>query len=158
MCKIVIICLFSYAYIRIISANLVCPSQMASTSIQRNPGRALSLQWLLWQIAVVATLAVIYYLIAGIHEGYSAFLGGFISVLASGYFAWKAFSHTGARNAVRIVMSLYMGEALKLIIAAVGLVVAFKWGDVQPTATFIGFLVTYISSIVIAGWLGTHRM
>lgn len=138
-------------------ANLVCPSKMLSTRVQQNPGRALSLQWLLWQIAVVATLAVIYYLIAGVHEGYSAFLGGFISVLASGYFAWKAFTHTGARNAVRIVMSLYAGEALKLVIAAVGLAVAFKWGNVAPLATLVGFLVTYFSSLVIAGFITTRQ-
>jgi ATP synthase protein I len=125
--------------------------------LQRNPGRALSLQWLLWQIAVVATLVVIYCLLAGIHEGYSAFLGGFISVLASGYFAWKAFSHSGARQAVRIVLNLYAGEALKLIIAALGLAVAFKWGGVQPLATLVGFIVTYLSSLVIAGILSIRQ-
>lgn len=126
-------------------------------SLQRNPGKALSLQWLLWQVAVVVTLVVIYCLLANIHEGYSAFLGGFISVLASGYFAWKAFSHSGAQKAVRIVLSLYTGEALKLIIAALGLALAFKFGDVQPIATLVGFVVTYLSSLVIAGILSIRN-
>ena len=130
---------------------------MASFNPGFNVGRALSLRWLVWQCGVVSILAIIYFLFAGLQAGYSAALGGLISVLASGYFAWKLFTHTGARSAARIVINLYIAEALKLLIAAACLAAALYWagigGRIDATALLIGFIATHLCSLVIIGIL-----
>ena len=128
---------------------------MASSSF--NLGRTLSKEWLIWQCAVVCILAIIYYWLAGSLASYSASLGGLISLISNAYFAWKLFTHTGARAAERIVVNLYAAEGLKLLISGVGLAVAFIWLPTDPTAVLVGFLITYLSSLVIIGLVTLKR-
>lgn len=126
---------------------------MASFSINFNSGRALSKKWLLWQCGTLCILAITYYLLAGLQASYSATLGGLVSIISNAYFAWKLFTHTGARAAQRIVVNLYVAEGLKLLISAVGLAVIFVWLSVDATAVLVGFVATYLCSLVIVGLL-----
>ena len=118
-----------------------------------NPGRILSVKWLCWQSGGVGCIAITYLILAGTQSGYSALLGGLISILANGYFAWKLFTHTGARAANRIVANLYAAEALKLLIAGAGLATIFMWAPVEPTAVLVGFLGAYLGSIILIALL-----
>lgn len=121
-------------------------------------GKALSKKWLIWQCAVLCLVAIIYYLLAGPQASYSASLGALVSIISNAYFAWKLFTHTGARAAGRIVTSLYVAEGLKLLIAAVGLTVIFIGLPADPTAVLIGFFITYLSSLIIIATLNLKNL
>lgn len=130
---------------------------------RRGGGKALSVRWFAWQCVTVGVLAIVYSLFARIMQAdmLSAFLsfllGGSISILAGSYFAWKLFSHTAApaRRLMpqRIVANLYIAEALKLLISAAGLAVVFAWLPVDPVAVLIGFIITYLTSLIIVAVL-----
>lgn len=125
----------------------------------RGRGRALSARWFAWQCGTLCLMAIGYSLFARLMQAdvlissMSFLLGGGISILASSYFAWKLFTHTDARAAQRIVANLYIAEALKLLISAAGLALVFAWMPVDPIAVLIGFVVTYLTSLIIVAVL-----
>ncbi|MFI4954764.1 MAG: ATP synthase subunit I [Gammaproteobacteria bacterium] len=126
---------------------------MAGFSVNLNSGWTLSKKWLIWQCGILCIVAIIYYLLAGPQASYSASLGALVSVISNAYFAWKLFTHTGARAAQRIVINLYVAEGVKLLISAVGLAAIFIWLPADPTPALVGFLITYLSSLVVIGVL-----
>ena len=126
---------------------------MASFEVNFNAGKALAKKWLVWQCGILSLVVIISYLLAGSQASYSALLGGLVSVLSNTYFAWKLFTHTGARAAQRIVVNLYVAEGMKLLISAVGLTLIFVGLPADPTVVLVGFLVTYVSSLVAVSFL-----
>jgi len=80
---------------------------------------------------------------------YSALLGGLIFTLPNAYFAFKAFTHSGARQAKLIVKSFYMGESVKLILTAVLFTVVFVL--VKPLNVLALFLTFFV--LVMSNWL-----
>lgn len=72
---------------------------------------------------------------------FAAFLGGMIVVLPNSYFAFRAFRYRAAREAQRIVRSLYAGAAGKMLLTAVLFALVFMHLDpVNAPAVFIGFV------------------
>ena len=64
-------------------------------------------------LCVIAALVI--FLMVDLVAAYSILLGGFISIMPNGYFAWKAFRFRGASNTPLIVKSFYAGETGKVL-------------------------------------------
>ena len=85
---------------------------------------------------------------------YSILLGGFISIVPNGYFAWKAFRYRGARNTPLIVKSFYAGETGKLIMT--GTLFAVVFAGVRPIdelAIIVSFIVSIIVGLLATAWV-----
>lgn len=83
----------------------------------------------------------------GLPVGGSFLLGGLIAPLANSYFCFRAFSYVGARAAKRIVAAFYKGEAIKMVISAVGFYVAFSTPWVSPLWVFVGYIAAQIGFV-----------
>ena len=55
-----------------------------------------------------------------------------------------------------MIANLYVAEALKLIISAAGLAMAFVWLPVEPGAVLVGFIATYLTSLIIVATLAVR--
>lgn len=75
-------------------------------------------------IALVVPLLVWWFASASLVK--AALFGGWIAVLANGYFAIQAFRYSGARASSAMLKAFYRGEAGKFIIVAVLFVAAFR--------------------------------
>ena len=88
---------------------------------------------------------------------YSILLGGLISIVPNGYFAWKVFRFRGARNTPLIVKSFYAGETGKLIMT--GVFFAMVFAGIKPLnelAVIVSF--TIIVGLIATGWVNNARL
>lgn len=83
---------------------------------------------------------------SGVVAAYSSLLGGIIFVIPQLYFGVKAFLHTGARSAQKIVINFYKGESSKLIFIALGFALVFKF--VEPL-DYMAFYFTFIGILFL---------
>jgi ATP synthase protein I len=89
---------------------------------------------------------------------YSILLGGFISIVPNGYFAWKVFRFSGARNTPLIVKSFYAGETGKLIMT--GVFFALVFAGIKPLnelAVIVSFILTIIVGLIAGAWVSNER-
>ncbi len=66
------------------------------------------------------------FLLRGQDAAISALTGGLICAIPNAYFIYKAFLHTGARQAHKVLQSMYQGGSWKMILTGVGFAAAFK--------------------------------
>jgi ATP synthase protein I len=110
---------------------------------------AFIIQFLLCIAAALITLLTL-----NLVTAYSILLGGFISIVPNGYFAWKAFRYRGARNTPLIVKSFYAGETGKLIMTVV--LFALVFAGVRPIdelAIIVSFIVNIIVGLLATAWV-----
>lgn len=110
---------------------------------------AFIIQFLLCVVAALVSL-----LLFDLVAAYSILLGGFISIVPNGYFAWKAFRFRGARNTPLIIKSFYAGETGKLIMT--GVLFALVFAGIRPLnelAVIVSFIVTIIVGLLATGWI-----
>lgn len=74
--------------------------------------------------------------------------GGLAAILANIYFIYMAFSRAGARASKQVIRAFYFGEALKIVISAVFVAVAFL---LLPGYEF--YVLTGYILVVISQWL-----
>jgi len=106
------------------------------------------------QFLLCIAAAMIALLVIDLVAAYSILLGGLISILPNGYFAWKAFRYRGARNTPMIVKSFYAGETGKLIMTAV--LFALVFAGIKPLnelAIIVSFIVTIIVGLISTAWV-----
>ena len=101
-------------------------------------------------IAVLVT-AVCFWL-AGARAGWSAALGGGISVLANLALVLLAFRRRAGRDARRIARGFFVGEALKALVLVVLMVLALTLLKPEPGPMMAGFIAT-----LLAYWLALAR-
>jgi ATP synthase protein I len=106
------------------------------------------------QFLLCIAAALIALLTFNLVTAYSILLGGFISIVPNGYFAWKAFRYRGARNTPLIVKSFYAGETGKLIMT--GVLFAAVFAGIRPIDE-LAIIVSFIVSIIV-GLLATARV
>jgi ATP synthase protein I len=106
------------------------------------------------QFLLCIAAALIALLTFNLVTAYSILLGGFISIVPNGYFAWKAFRYRGARNTPLIVKSFYAGETGKLIMT--GVLFAVVFAGIRPIDE-LAIIVSFIVSIIV-GLLATARV
>jgi ATP synthase protein I len=100
------------------------------------------------QTLAVLLVSLVFFLTNGSKEGYSALLGGVISIVPNFVFASLAFRNAGASAAKEVLSDFFKGEALKLILVIVLFWVVFKTLDV----IYLPLFVTYALAIVLH-WL-----
>lgn len=91
------------------------------------------------QLASLALISLLM-LLEGWVGFYSTAMGGMIHVVSQAWFARMAYRHQGARQAPRILHSMYLGQAGKLLITSVLFALVFVF--VQPlnvVALFLGY-------------------
>lgn len=106
------------------------------------------------QFFVCVVAALVSFFLFGRVTAYSMLLGGFVSIVPNGYFAWKAFRYRGARNTPLIVKSFYAGETGKLVMT--GLLFALVFAGVRPLdelAVIVSFILTLVVGLAAAGWI-----
>jgi len=106
------------------------------------------------QFLLCIAVTLIALLTLNLVTAYSILLGGFISIVPNGYFAWKAFRYRGARNTPLIVKSFYAGETGKLIMTVV--LFALVFAGVRPIdelAIIVSFIVNIIVGLLATAWV-----
>ena len=88
------------------------------------------------QLGLSALMALLF-LLRGQDAAISALAGGLICAIPNAYFIYKAFLHTGARQADAVLIAFYQGGMWKMILTGVGFVAAFEL--IQPLDVFALF-------------------
>ena len=96
------------------------------------------------QVVVTLVLSLLFTLMSG-KAAYSAMLGGLVAIIPNGVFAYRLFARGGAQAANKIVSALYRGEAIKLLITILLLMLVFRFIPVVALA----FFATYILALLV---------
>jgi len=103
----------------------------------------------LWTVLVQFPLVIVLSPLIGILQGAlpaaSYVAGGLICVLPNFYLYRRVFSHQGAKEAKKIFKSLYWGEAIKIVLTAVGFLLAITTEWVLPLWLFMGYITAQLS-------------
>ncbi|MGY8790115.1 MAG: ATP synthase subunit I [Pseudomonadales bacterium] len=114
---------------------------------------------LLVQLLFCLMAALVMFLLIDGVASYSILLGGLISIVPNGYFAWKVFRFRGARNTPLIVKSFYAGETGKLIMT--GVFFALVFAGIKPLnefAVIVSFILTIIVGLIATGWVNNAKL
>lgn len=96
------------------------------------------------QTGITALAALVLAATLGGQAAWSALVGGGISLAATAYFAVRVFA--GDRSDLkRVVRAFYVGEAHKIVLTAVLIVVAIKWLNVA----FMPMFGTYMATLLV---------
>ncbi|MEL0630658.1 ATP synthase subunit I [Psychromonas aquatilis] len=111
-------------------------------------GQISGLKMVAFQLLLVLSLALISTVFFSNQAGYSSLFGGITFLLPNFIFVWMAFAHAGARQSRKVLRGFYAGEAIKLFLTVLLLVVFLKFGALSLSAFYISFLL-----LVISQWL-----
>ena len=116
---------------------------------------------ILWQLVLIAGLALVLFLLQGIRSGLSTFVGGLAYWLPTLLFVWRVFARTGAQAARQFLFAFGIGEVIKIFLSAVLFVLAVKYLPVDTISVLIGFVGAVISfwiaSIILLARQGTTQ-
>ncbi|MCE0559341.1 ATP synthase subunit I [Motilimonas sp. 1_MG-2023] len=98
-----------------------------------------------FQALLVLAVTLICGLASGLHAGLSALVGGAIYIVPNLVFVWLAFAYAGARQSKSVVMSLYLGEVVKLILTIVMLAIALAWMELDIFSLYLAFAVALVA-------------
>lgn len=104
--------------------------------------RRAALRLVLHQAVVTLIVATAFLVFASGRAALSALAGGGISVVASLAMATLAFSRAAQGDPKRVMRGFYRGEAVKLGLTVVLLVVALRSGAVDPLPLLAAFVAT----------------
>ena len=95
----------------------------------------------LWQLGITVLASALSVLLISLVAGWSALLGGLVSIAPNAVFAWKLFQYQGAKSARQIVNGFYKGEAFKISLSAVMFALVFIFFTVKPAVFFAVFII-----------------
>ncbi len=102
------------------------------------------LKLVVFQLLIVLILALISTVFFSTKSGFSALAGGITFLIPNCIFVFMSFAHAGARQSKMVLKGFCVGEALKIILILILLVVFLKYEN-------LSFLYFYISfSLLIA--------
>ena len=105
--------------------------------------------WIIyWQLILLMGLALVIFLLQGIHRGWSALLGGLAYWLPTVIFLLRVSVYTGARAATRFMIAFFTGETVKLFLSAVLFLAAVKFCSINVVYGILGLI-----GAVIAFWV-----
>ena len=104
--------------------------------------RRLAASVVLGQVVVTSVAAAICFAVWGRVAGWSALIGGGISVAASAALAFFGFSASAGAPAETLMRRFYVGEATKLVVTVVLFVVVFVTMKVSFAALFGAYIAT----------------
>ncbi|MCP5076826.1 MAG: hypothetical protein GY951_02040, partial [Psychromonas sp.] len=85
------------------------------------------------------TIALVSTVFFSVKAGYSALAGGITFLLPNFIFVLMTFAHAGARQAKLVLRGFYAGEAIKLFLTVLLLVVFLKYGSLSLVAFYTSF-------------------
>ena len=86
---------------------------------------------------------------AGWHGPCSAMAGMLVVMGAEWLFTHYAFRYQGAKDAAKILVSFFKGEALRILFLALGTVLALSIPHVEPRAYLVGWVIFIVVSTVM---------
>lgn len=87
-------------------------------------GRRIAHRLLAAQTVTAVALVFIFGVAGGLMAAFSALLGALVSLIPNGIFIALVFRFAGASSAQQVVLSFFAGEALKIVLSVVLLMVA----------------------------------
>ena len=106
------------------------------------------LKLVVFQLLIVLIIALISTVFFSVKSGYSALAGGITFLLPNFIFVLMTFAHAGARQTQLVLRGFYAGEAIKLFLTVLLLVLFLKYGALSLTAFYISF-----SILIVSQWL-----
>ncbi|PKF60719.1 hypothetical protein CW745_12650 [Psychromonas sp. psych-6C06] len=106
------------------------------------------LKLMAFQLLFVLVIALISTVFFSVKAGYSALAGGITFVLPNAIFVIMTFAHAGARQTKLVLRGFYAGEAIKLFLTVVLLIVFLKYGTVLLAPFYVSFAL-----LVASQWL-----
>ncbi len=98
-----------------------------------------------FQTLLVLAVTLICGVIWNLHAAWSALVGGAIYIVPNLVFVWLAFAFAGARQSKSVVMSLYLGEVVKLVLTIVMLAIALAWMKLDILSLYLAFAVALVA-------------
>ena len=111
-------------------------------------GQKSGLKLMVFQSLIVLIITLISTVFFSGKAGYSALAGGFTFLLPISIFVFMTFAYAGARQTQLVLRGFYAGEAIKLFLTVVLLVVFLKYGGLLLSVFYISF-----SLLVVSQWL-----
>ncbi|MCS6947175.1 MAG: ATP synthase subunit I [Steroidobacteraceae bacterium] len=122
---------------------MIQPLQVTSPAARRS-----ALSVIATQAAITALVAAVAWALAGVRAGWSALLGGSVSVAAS-LALWALAFRLGPKAEPRaLARAFYLGEATKYAVTVALLVVALQW--LRPA---VGWFIGAFAATLLAYWL-----
>jgi ATP synthase protein I len=112
------------------------------TAVTVPEARRLAFGIVLGQLVMTGVVALICWMFFSAHAAWSAALGGGISTVASLAMTTLSFRHGPGTDAQTIARGFYTGEATKLAITVVLIILAIKTLQPQMAAMFAGYIAT----------------
>jgi ATP synthase protein I len=111
-----------------------------------------ALKLVFWQLMITMVLSLIILLIAGLHKGLSAFLGGSSYIIPNFIFAWRVFSYSGPHLSDRFMFAFLLGEFTKLILSAILFILIVKYVPVNMIFVMTGYAIAIFSFWFVCGF------
>ncbi len=115
-------------------------------------GRTNAYRQLLLQVVISLLFAGVALFSDSLRDAYSALLGGLVVIIPTYVFIICIFHYSGARALGKMMGSFVLGEALKLLVMAILIVVVFKCVPVQPMVFLLSFLGVQFIATVMGFW------
>ena len=98
-------------------------------------------------------LALLALILRGTTSGFSVLLGELAYVLPNLIFVWRVFRYAGASQMTMFMAAFFIGEMIKLVLAAVLFLMIVKTLPVSLLSELVGFIGAIVSFWIACFWL-----
>lgn len=105
------------------------------------------------QLGGVIVLTILALILRGTTSGYSVLLGGLAYVLPNLIFVWRVFRYARASEMTMFMAAFFLGEMIKLVLAAVLFLMIVKTLPVSLLSELVGFIGAIVSFWIACFWL-----
>lgn len=113
-----------------------------------------------WQIVITGLVAAIAGWVGGSEFAVSASIGGSIGIVAGLYQALRMFRVDASKDPDRFLRSVYVGEAIKILLTVALMVAAIRALNVAMLPFMVGYIAIYVVYWVVLKtgypWFGAH--
>lgn len=106
-----------------------------------------------FQLAGVIALALLAFILRGLTSGFSVLLGGLAYVLPNLIFVWRVFRFAKASEMTQFMAAFFIGEMIKLVLAAFLFLMIVKTLPVSLLSELVGFIGAIVSFWLACFWL-----
>ena len=111
-------------------------------------GLVSGLKLVAFQSLIVLLIALILTVVFSAKAGFSALAGGITFLLPNSFFVFMSFAHAGASKSKIIVRGIFIGEAIKLFLTVVLLVLCLGFLNL-----FLNFYYASFALLIASQWL-----
>jgi len=107
----------------------------------------------IFQLMGVMMLAFLALILRGTVSGFSVLAGGLAYVIPNLIFVWRVFRYARASEMTLFMAAFFIGEMLKLVLAAVLFLMIVKTLPVSLLSVLVGFAAAIVSFWLTSFWL-----